>query len=58
MSLIRKNPVEELTEEICDNLCKYPVSDMTQDELDEKCERCIVNRIVEVVLTKRIDNER
>ena len=50
MSLIRKNPVEELTEEICDNLCKYPVSDMTHDEIDEKCKSCIINRIVDVSL--------
>jgi len=28
-SLIRKDPIEELTECICDNLCKYPVSDIT-----------------------------
>lgn len=58
MTLIRKNPVEELTEEICDNLCKYPVSDMTQDELDKKCEHCILNRIEDVVLAERAENER
>ena len=27
MTLIRRNPVEELTENICDNICKYPESD-------------------------------
>ncbi len=58
MTLTRKDPKEELTENICDNICKYPVSDITQDELDEKCEHCIVNRIVEVVLAERTDNER
>ena len=58
MTLIRKDPKEELTENICDNICKHPVSDITQDELDEKCEHCIVNRIVDVVLAERAENER
>lgn len=57
MSLIRKDPKEELTENICDNICKHSVSDLTQDELDEKCEHCIVNRIVDVVLAERVENE-
>ena len=50
MTLLRKDPKEELTENICDKICKYSNSDLTQDELDEKCEHCIVNRIVTVVL--------
>ncbi len=54
-SLIRKDPIEELTEHICDNLCKYPVSDITQDELDEKCQSCILNRIEGLILSERID---
>lgn len=58
MKLIRKDPKEELTENICDNICKYSNSDLTQDEFDEKCEHCIVNRIVDVVLAERTDNER
>ncbi len=58
MTLIRKDPKEELTEHICDNICKYSNSDLTQDEIDEKCEHCIVNRIVEVVLAERAENER
>ena len=55
MTLLRKDPKEELTEHICDNICKYSNSDLTQDELDEKCEHCIVNRIVDVVLVERTD---
>lgn len=55
MSLLRKDPKEELTEHICDNICKHSVSDLTQDEIDEKCEHCIVNRIQDVVLAERID---
>lgn len=58
MTLLCKDPKEGLTENICDDICKYPVSDITQDELDEKCEHCIVNRIEDVVLAERIDNER
>lgn len=57
MTLICKDPKEELTEHICDNICKYSNSDLTQSELDEKCEHCIVNRIVEVVLAERNSNE-
>lgn len=53
MSLLRKDPKEELTENICDNICKYPNSDLTQSEIEEKCERCIVNRIAEVVLVDK-----
>lgn len=53
MTLLRKDPKEELTENICDKICKYPVSDITQDELDEKCENCIVNRIESVVLVDK-----
>lgn len=58
MTLIRKDPIEELTENICDNICKYPVSDITQDELDEKCRDCILSRIVDLTLAERTDNER
>lgn len=54
-SLIRKDPIEELTEHICDNLCKYPVADITQEELDEKCRSCILNRIESIALAERID---
>lgn len=52
-SLIRKDPIEELTEHICDNLCKYPVADITQDELGEKCRSCILNRIESLTLAER-----
>lgn len=55
MILIRKDPKEELTENICDHICKYSNSDLTQDEFDEKCEHCIVNRIQDVVLAERTD---
>ena len=58
LSLLRKNPKEELTEHICDNICKYSNSDLTQSEIDKKCEHCIVNRIVDVALTERTDDER
>ena len=54
-SLIRKDPIEELTEHICDNLCKYPVADITHEEHDEKCRSCILNRIESFALAERID---
>ena len=54
-SLIRKDPIEELTEHMCNALCKYPVSDITQAELDEKCSTCILNRIESVTLVERVD---
>lgn len=53
MTLIRKDPKEELTENICDHICKYSNLDLTQDEIDKKCEHCIVNRIVDVVLVDK-----
>lgn len=52
-SLIRKDPIEELTEHICDKLCKYPVADITQDELDDICENCILNRIENLALAEQ-----
>ena len=52
---IRKDPIEELTEHICDNLCKFPISDITQAELDKKCSTCILNRIESLTLVERID---
>lgn len=52
-SLICKDPIEELTEHICDNLCKYPVSDITQEELSKKCHSCILNRIESLTLAER-----
>lgn len=52
MTLIRRNPVEELTEEICNNICKYSMSDLIQDEINEKCRDCILNRIEDVVLAE------
>lgn len=55
MTLIRRNPVEELTENICDNICKYPESDLTQDEMNGKCRDCILNRIEDLTLYERID---
>lgn len=51
--LIRKDPIEELTEHICDKLCKYPIADITQEELNEKCESCILNRIESLTLAER-----
>lgn len=51
--LIRKDPIEELSEHICDNLCKYPIADITQEELNEKCESCILNRIESLTLAER-----
>lgn len=56
-SLIRRDPVEELIECICDSLCKYPDLNITQDELNEKCESCILNRIESVTFGKRIRSE-
>ena len=52
-SLIRRDPVEELTECICDSLCKYPDLNITQDELDEKCKSCILNRIESVTFGRK-----
>lgn len=54
-SLIRKDPIEELTEQICNNLCKYSLADITQEELSEKCQSCILNRIESIALAERID---
>lgn len=52
-SLICKDPIEELTKHVCDNLCKYSVVDITQEELNEKCESCILNRIESLTLAER-----
>lgn len=39
--------LEELAERICEEYCRWPQECKEQDELDEKCEACPLNRLVE-----------
>ena len=46
----QKSAVSILVEacaDICDNYCKYPESCSSEDELEEHCERCPMNKIFE-----------
>ncbi len=42
--------VEELTEKLCDNYCRFPIEVIDQDELDNICMKCPLNEITEVLL--------
>ena len=37
---------EELAEKICDEYCRFPYI-CTQEQMDEKCENCVLNHLFE-----------
>lgn len=51
-TLLQQNVTEDIKSHICDDLCKF-ANDfyITQDDLDEHCKNCIVDKI------KRIESE-
>ena len=38
--VIDKNRLDEVTEEMCEEYCKWPDELSNQEELDAKCEEC------------------
>lgn len=39
----------QLIEEICDDYCKYPSADLSQADLDERCDRCPLNKLHDII---------
>lgn len=45
---------EDMKSHICDDLCRFANDfDITQDELDEHCENCIVDQIRKIEMRQR-----
>ena len=44
---IDKDRINEVTEAICDRYCKWPFNTETQADLDEICQDCPLNNILE-----------
>lgn len=49
-SLLKEDPTENFKETVCDELCRYPREASSQDDLDDICENCILNRVKKVEL--------
>lgn len=41
--------LEAMRQVFCDEYCKYPNTCKSQDELEEKCEECPLNKLAEIV---------
>lgn len=37
--------IDQVKAEMCDKYCRYPVDNITQEQLDEICEGCPFNRV-------------
>lgn len=45
MTFLKEDPTETVKTEICESLCKHWTNDKSQDELDECCDSCVLNKI-------------
>ena len=49
MTFLKKDKTEDIKAEICDNICIHSHDVfITQDELDDRCARCIVDSITSI----------
>lgn len=52
--MTKERAIEILTENfkatVCDGICRYPWEAPSQDDLDDRCENCILNRVKKVDL--------
>lgn len=37
--------LDEILKDVCENICRYAREDLTQEELDERCESCPLCRL-------------
>lgn len=44
--------LEAIREVFCDKFCKYPFICKTQDEIDDICEECPLNKLAEILNKK------
>lgn len=42
---MKKNDIEKIIEDMCDNYCKMPFVCKTQDELDAVCNDCPLTKL-------------
>ena len=49
-SLLKEDPTEKFKETVCDAICRFPREALSEDELDDICESCILNRTKKVEL--------
>lgn len=49
-SLLKEDPTEKFKETVCDGICRYPWEAPSQDDLDDRCGDCILNRVKKVEL--------
>ena len=48
-SLLKPDVTTETKEKICDSICRFAVDcNITQEQLDKKCENCIVDKITKI----------
>lgn len=52
LSLLKQDPTESFKETVCDHLCRFPRELHSQDELDEICENCIVDKVKKVEVSE------
>lgn len=53
-SPFKQDMTEDMKSHICDDLCRFANDfDITQDELDEHCENCIVDQIRKIEMRQR-----
>ncbi len=46
---MEKQRLEEITEKFCEGYCKHTEAVISQDEFDEKCEKCPMNELFELL---------
>lgn len=49
LSLLKQDETETIKSKICDDICRFAVDcSITQEQLDEHCANCIVDRIARI----------
>lgn len=49
-SLLKQDPTEKFKATVCDDICRLPSVVSSQEELDDICEDCILNKVKKVEL--------
>ena len=50
LSLLKKDPTETFKETVCDKICRFPRETVSEDQLDDLCSCCIVDKVKKVEL--------
>ena len=49
-SLLKQDSTEKFKEKVCDEICRHPWEASSQEDLDDRCEDCILNKVKKVEL--------